>query len=262
MRRILMTVAVVLLVAAACGGDDSGSLADAIDAQDSGSDGGSSDDDSSDSSSDDAADDGGDDGGDDDEPGDFGAGSSSDFCNFNEDIESGLDDLDIFGEVDGVRNAFAQLRDNIDQAVGLAPSEIRDDVALLSEGIEAFVEVLEDYDYDFFAIPEDDPRLAALEDPQFDAASDRVNAFCGFDDTDDFDSSGDGDDVPDLGIPDDEARAIVIQGLQTAFGWDAELASCVVDELGLDDPSSIDSSVFGDPTAEVCGQSIAELFGG
>ena len=252
-------MAVLLLFAAACG-DDSVSLADAIDAGNS----------ASDLSGDSGLGGGDDDGGDDDAGGDdaggyFGAGSNTNFCQFNEEINNGLDDVDFFaGEPDDVSAAFRQIRDNMARAVGLAPSEIRDEVALLSEGIKGLVELLEDYDYDMFAVPEDDPRLAAVNDERYDEAVDRINDFCGFDDED----LDDGNEPPvatatdDQDLPDDEMRAIVIQVLQTAFGWDADLASCVVDELGLDDPSSIDPSVFGDPSGEVCGQSILELLGG
>ena len=227
-------------------------------------------DDSGNGGSDDgASDDGGsDDGGSDDGGGDFGAGSNTDFCQFNEQVNSGIDDVDIFsGDPGDLEDAFGQVVDDIDRAVGLAPNAIKADIAILAEGFNGFVEVMADYDYDLFAVPEDDPRLAALDDPRYEEAGNRVDAFCGIEDEseptgDGFDTGGDDAEVPDLGLPDDETRAIVIQGLQSAFGWDADLAACVVDELGLDDPSSIDPSVFGDLSGEVCGQSILELFGG
>jgi hypothetical protein len=66
---------------------------------------------------------------------------------------------------------------------------------------------------------------------------------------------------PDL-LPSDEMRDLAIQSLQAVYGWDAALAECVVDELGLEDPANQDPSLYTDPTAEVCGQSLAELFGG
>jgi hypothetical protein len=149
----------------------------------------------------------------------------------------------------------------------LAPNAIEADIAILAEGFKGFVDVMADYDYDMFAVPEDDPRLEALNDPRYEEADDRVDAFCGIEDEPEpadngFDTGDDDAEVPDLGIPDEETRDIVIQGLQSAFGWDADLAACVVDELGLEDPSAIDPSVFGDPSGEVCGRSILELFGG
>lgn len=269
MRRIITAMAVVLLFTAACGDDSGGNVfSDALGEQagDSGDSGdGSSDDPGDDASSDDS--DGDDSSGDDSSGDGFGAGSSSDFCRFNDAINTGMDDLDplSMGPED-IQNAFRQIADNIDQAIGMAPGEIRSEVEILANGVEGFLEVLEEYDYDFFAIPEemqDDPRLAAVNDPRYEEAIDRVNEFCGVEDEPDTDVGDVPEPPDDSGVMDETMRDITIQAMQAAFGWDEQLASCVVDELGLDDPTgAIDPSVFEDPNAEVCGQSVAELFGG
>ena len=58
-------------------------------------------------------------------------------------------------------------------------------------------------------------------------------------------------------------RELIISTYQSIFGWDAALAECVVDELGIDDPSgTIDPEVFSDPDAQICGQSLTDLFSG
>jgi hypothetical protein len=255
MRKIIVTMAVVVLFAAACG-DDSSSLTGEPEDADAGSvDDGSADDDSADDGSEDMAD-----------------GSGSDFCNFDAGIDEGMDSIDpSFSNPEEIEATFEQLMDDIDQAVDMAPDELRADVELLADGVSGLVEVLAEYDFNFLAIPEsatDDPRMAALEDPAYEAASARIDAYCGFDDEPDAGETGsddpgsEGDVDPDLGLPSDEMRDLAIQSLQAVYGWDAALAECVVDELGLEDPANQDPSLYTDPTAEVCGQSLAELFGG
>lgn len=246
MRKLILAMAAVLLFAGACGDDDSTSLSDLADSGDDGGSGGDTD------SGDDVS---------------FGEGSDSDFCQFNDDINGGMEDVDVFGDPDSIESAFEDVADTIDRAVAVAPGEIRDDVEYLAESVDGFIEFLAEYDYDLLSVPEDaqdDPRLAVGDDPAYDAALERVNAFCGVEeDEPSTDGFGDDDsDVPDQipDIDDGDMRDLVIQSLQTTFGWDDDLASCVVDELNLTDPESIDPSIFGDPNGEVCGHSFAELF--
>jgi hypothetical protein len=292
MHRIVMAIAVVLLFAAGCGDDSSGGGRFETSASD--SDGGDEDSGSSDDSSGDSADTGdsaatgdsadtgdsaatgdsadsgasSDGGGSDESAG--APGSGSEFCGLNADINDGLDGMNLFGGPDSVEEAFRQIAENIDQATSRAPAEIRDDVQILSEGVAGFIEVLEEYEFNFLAIPDDavatDPRLAAVEDPAYEAAADRVNAYCGFEDdsgaTADEPGTTDDEGLPDFGDAGLDSDFLA-QIYQEAFGWDAELATCVVEELGLSDPTgAIDPSVFADPNAEVCGRSLAELFGG
>jgi hypothetical protein len=260
MRKLILIVAVVVLFSAACG-DDSSSLADQLDNGDAASaDNGSADNGSADNGADNMVN-----------------GSDSEFCSFNADINDGLGSIDMSSaSPDEIAAAFELITDNIDEAVSMAPDEISDDVAVLANGVKGFVEVLSDYDFNFLAIPDsaaEDPRFSAVNDPAYEAAAARVDAYCGFDDqadtsgtgTDDSgtdNSSSDGDADPGLGLPDGQARDIIIQSLQAAYGWDADLAACVVDEMGLEDPANLDPSLYSDPTAEVCGQTLADLFGG
>ena len=266
MWKLMVAMAAVLTFAAACG-DDSVSLADAVNAAD---DGGGGDGDGggiSDIGNNDSDDNGGDDGG------GAGAGSNTDFCRFNENINGGIDELDVFGDGATLEDTFKQVVDNIDRATSIAPGEIRGDVAILSEGFKAFAEILEEYDWNIFAIPDDvgdDPRLAALEDPRYEEAADRVNAFCGIEDPDPVVGGDAGTDDGDSGSDDDGGsvipdgqRDLMIQTMQQAFGWDEDLASCVVDTLGLDDPTSINPAAFGEAAGtEICGRSFDELFAG
>ncbi len=224
--------------------------------------------------------------------GDDGGGtqSAAGFCDRNNQIEASLDGIDAefeaaFGEGDfsGLGEYFGEALDLMRGSLGSAPSEIRDDVGTLIAGFETFVEVMEDYDYNLFAIPEDEPRLAALDDPEFDAASDRISAYCGVDDddsdggtdvgTDDDTSDGtpvddggaggdDDSDDPDVGFDEDQMTDLVAQGLATSFGIDIDLARCIVAEAGLTDPESIDPSVFGDLSTPICGTTMGEILTG
>ncbi len=169
------------------------------------------------------------------------------------------------------------LKDTMDDIASSAPGEIRDDVNLLKDGFNDFLDVLADADFNIFAVDDGDPRLAALDSPEFDAAGDRVNAYCGVDDDSDsgVDSGSDEDPGDDggSGFPggDDESDDEFDGGvdanfmasiLSQAYGIDEDTALCIVEELGLNDPTAIDPTAFGDPQQEVCGTTLMEIFAG
>ena len=146
-------MAVLVLLASGCG-DDSAATGDRFDT----SAGADSDGGSDDGGGGGDSDGGSDDGGSDDDPGagGLGDGSNSDFCNFSDNINSGLDDVDpLTMGPDDIESSFRQIADNIDRAAAIAPGEIRDDVQVLVDGVSGFMEVLGEYDYDMFSIPED-----------------------------------------------------------------------------------------------------------
>ncbi|MDJ0961557.1 MAG: hypothetical protein QNJ88_12940 [Acidimicrobiia bacterium] len=77
---------------------------------------------------------------------------------------------------------FNDSLDAINQAEGLAPDDIRADVALFATAYGGFVEFLAENNFNFLAIAGtalDDPRLVALEDPALEEAGDRIEAYCG-----------------------------------------------------------------------------------
>jgi hypothetical protein len=69
----------------------------------------------------------------------------------------------------------------LDEWAGRAPAEIAGDVAVLARGMRGLIDLLEEYDFDLVALAdaESEPRLQALEDPEFEAASLRVSQYCG-----------------------------------------------------------------------------------
>ena len=183
MRRFaLLFIVMVLGLTAACGGDD------ATDS-DAGSDGGTSTNASSGDSN------GSDDSGDDDsgggssastpEPtgGSSGGGSDDDFCR-PDNVDAVFDNLDFTANLGNLEEQFSGLRAALGRWADNAPGEIEDDVRVLVAGTRGMIDLFEEYNYDFLAIGTsaiDDPRFTALEDPEFQAASDRVASFCGFD---------------------------------------------------------------------------------
>jgi len=97
---------------------------------------------------------------------------SGNFCDSNEEIEARLDGIGTEFENTVASGDFSALDAYFDEALDLmrgaaasAPAEIRADIDTLVSGFETFVAVLDDYDYNFLLIPEDEPRLAVLDDP-------------------------------------------------------------------------------------------------
>ena len=165
MRRItvLALVAVIALLGAACGGDDDDSGGEDTEATDDGTttdDGG------------DESDDGGDDGG---EGGDLAAaiagmgGCSGAAAAVSASMFAGLNP-----------EAAEQLEENrafFDDFESSVPDDIKDDVALFAEYVEAYSEVLGDYDANDFRDPDKAAEMSeAFEDLEDDYPSDDMQA--------------------------------------------------------------------------------------
>ena len=183
MKRAVLVLLALVMALAACGGDDDATSTDAPASSvapgggDRGGGGG-------------GADDGAGKG--DIEPG---SGESTEFCRFANEVDQSQDDFGL--DPEGLEETFQETLDALDQARDLAPDEIRDDINMLADAFEDFVELLAEYEYDFLALgteAADDPRMVAFESEELSAASDRVNAFCGFDSAD----NGGGVDGPDV----------------------------------------------------------------
>jgi len=218
---------------------------------------------------------------------------SNNFCDSNNEIESRLDGMGseienaiTNGDFSALGAYFEEALDLMRGAAGSAPAEIRADIDTLVVGFETFIAVLDDYDYNFLLIPEDEPRLSVLNDPDYEAASDRVDAFCGIDTDLDDNSGADVDDTPqpddsDLPEPvdapepadapdpgdeiefgDDQIADLVAEALAQNFDIDVDLARCIVEEAGLNSPAAIDASVFEDLNAPICGTTWGAILSG
>lgn len=179
MRRFFLLLATIALgLVIACGGGDD-------DGDNGGDDGGGSDQPaaSASPSSDGGSDNGGQDadgGRDDYGGGDSGSGADSDFCSPGT-LEGVFNSEDFMG-FDNMEEEFGQLDEAMDYLEDNAPNEIEDDVAIVVSGIRGWIELLEENDFNIMALAgsEDDPRLLALESDEFEAASERVANYCGF----------------------------------------------------------------------------------
>jgi hypothetical protein len=222
-------VAVLALAGGACGGDDDAEVTDDAEATDDAS-----------ATSDDA--DSGDDGSD---------SGTNEWCVLMDNAETPqqLDDLDIT-DPESVEDAFKSVVDLMEDAAGSAPDEIDEDVQILVDQFKEVYDQLEEVDFNFVDIDQ-----SALENPEADAASARIDEFCGFDSSDDVDiDSGDTDDTLDLGeIGGDTAREQMVS-VFTLMGMTDEQANCVVDNIDLEalDAANIDPTQYFD-LFEECG---------
>lgn len=110
-----------------------------------------------------------------------GPGSNTEFCDFDAEINDGLDTL--FGlDAAAIEDRVQDILDRASQAVDAAPSEIEDAAMVLLDGFTGFAEFLSDINYDLInnqAAFTTDPRVLALDMPPYTDAAAEVEAYCG-----------------------------------------------------------------------------------
>lgn len=117
----------------------------------------------------------------------FKGSGSGNLCDYAKDIEgsSALEDA-FTGKTDTktLKDGFSKTLDIINTAVGKAPSEIKADLQTLQKGFKAVNDFYASYDYDITkltAAAQKDPsiasKLSALDSTDYNAASDRVDAY-------------------------------------------------------------------------------------
>ena len=112
-----------------------------------------------------------------------GPGANTEFCDFDDEFG------DAFGSTftlspQGIEDAMQTTLQVANQAADTAPGAIRDDVNLLLSGFRDFVDALADIDYDVINnldAFQNDPRVMNLDSPEYEAAGQAVDAFCGND---------------------------------------------------------------------------------
>jgi hypothetical protein len=169
----------------------------------------------------------------------------------------GFDNLDIT-DPDSVETAFQEVQVLMEDAADSAPDEIEDDVQILVDQARELFDALEDADFNF-----DELDASALETPEADAAAERIDEYCGFDD--DLDDTLDTLDVEDLGDIEDlgdldegDARDQMVS-VFTLMGMTEEQANCVIDNIDLEDlgnGENVDPSAYID-LFDDCGFDIA-----
>jgi hypothetical protein len=237
-------VAALALAGGACGGDDDGdTTGDAADTAD-----------TSDAASTDDADSG------DEDSGDDGGSETNAWCALMEGAETpAFDELDIT-DADSVENAFREVVDLIEEAADSAPDEIEDDVQILADQFETFFDELEEADFNFAEIDQ-----TALDSPEADAASERIDEFCGLEP-----DAGETVTTDDAAAPDDTGAAPAggdgtveaeLMRQFTAIGMTEDQASCMVDNLDMEEVvanGATDPMMFLD-LFETCDINMAEL---
>lgn len=263
--RLLVALIIVVLVASACGGDDSPDLADVAGVDDSGGDSSAGDDTGAedDGSGDEAS-------GSDDSDGGGGGGDGTAYCVLAGQEDQLIDEFDPTGGPEAVQRFYERVAELIDEAILTAPEELREDFAVLRNTLTQAILVLEEADWDLFAASDSLEEL--VEDPEVAAAEERIDAYdtevCGLE-PDDLGAATDGgegaagDDFEnpfgELGMSAD----LLEQMLSTEFGREAfaqgmaesgeitvEQALCILDEL---DVESLLGMASGTADAEAVG---------
>jgi hypothetical protein len=156
-----------------------------------------------------------------------------------------LDDQDPFeqGDLD-LAEAFRDAVTSVDEIIGVAPAEIRSEFETLREGLQEVASAIEDADGNLFAV--DPERLESLEDPRYERAADRIDAYLR--------------DVCGIEIDDDELDPPMIElegaegGLAGLLGITEDEARCLLEESGLEelDPENPDIAALFE-AFDVCG---------
>lgn len=111
---------------------------------------------------------------------DSGGGAKDKFCS-PEETDAVFDELDFSGataEID-----YGEVKDALKDWEKSAPGEVKDDVKVLADGVRGLLELLEENEGNFLAMAmaaESDPRMLALDSAAFNAASDRLDEYCGY----------------------------------------------------------------------------------
>jgi hypothetical protein len=183
MRKLLIVLSLAIVTFAGCGGgDDDGGSAKDTDAASESADG---------STATTEADT------------DFSGKGSGDFCELAKKYEEDFNDTGGSSATADVKKEYQELGDAIDKLVSEAPAEIKADTQKVNGAFKKLNALLEKYDYDFTKIPESEADDVKLDDPEIEAASNRVEAYfekvCGIDSDDDGDTDGVNDDTSTSG---------------------------------------------------------------
>ena len=190
MRKFLLLLVLATVTFAGCGGDDGGSTDTASDT-------------SSESSGADEKKEG-------EEDPKFSGKGSGDFCDLARDYAETFEDAGNAETETELADDYKKFSAAIDELAGEAPKEIKGDVETVQGAFAELNELLEKYDYDFSKIPEEEANTIDLDNPEIEAANNRIESYfetvCKIDTDDDGDTDGkieddsiveDGEQAPD-----------------------------------------------------------------
>ena len=115
----------------------------------------------------------------------FTGDANSDFCSFVKDIANSDFAANLGEDSSKLKDDLQQVDDVMSKALSKAPAEIKDDLATVANGIKQYRDFLAQYDYDvakITAAAQKDPTVLqkvtdAFSDPKFEQASTRVEAY-------------------------------------------------------------------------------------
>lgn len=165
MKKLLLALGLAALLLAGCGGgDDDGGSVDAA---------------SDKTSGDDATDT------------EFSGKGGDDFCDLAKKYEKDFEDTGAATTSEDTEKEFKELTSAIDKLADEAPGEIEDDAKKIAGAFGEYNDLLKKYDYDFSKIPKAETESISIENPDVEAASNRVESY--FEKVCKMDSDGDGD---------------------------------------------------------------------
>ena len=121
----------------------------------------------------------------------FSGKGGDDFCDLAKKYEEDFEDTGDTNTAEDIEKEFNELTTAIDKLADEAPGEIEDDTKKIAGAFNEYNDLLKKYDYDFSKIPEAESKEISIENPDVEAASNRVESY--FEKVCKMDSDGDGD---------------------------------------------------------------------
>lgn len=90
------------------------------------------------------------------------------------------EDVDVF-DLEAFEERSRESLATIEDLRGSVPSELEDSYEILLEANREWLQVLEEYDWDVLAIPEDEPRMLAMGSDEMLEAAETIIGYCGLD---------------------------------------------------------------------------------
>ncbi|MEM7340576.1 MAG: hypothetical protein AAF467_18100 [Actinomycetota bacterium] len=163
-------------------------------------------------------------------------GDADAFCSLWDENQALDQQYDFFNPAEA-EQFFTTSNDLLGQAVGVAPAEISSDLQLVQTSFEELLPVFEAAGWDVFALLEEDEAL--LENPEADAASDRVQTWATANcpeaepaaDVDPEDAMEDATDAFASMLASESGRSLLAEQIAADGTLTAEESTCVVDGL-------------------------------
>ena len=162
------------------------------------------------------------------------------YCSKKAESDALFNEADPFDPV-SLEAAFLENVGLMDAALQNIPTEIEDDLRVVRQSMDDYIDVLEANDWDFFAASS---AIEEIEGPELEAAEARLETWevanCGFpEDGDDFEDALDEDpfsapEAFEAMLSSDAGRAMIIEGMTEDGELTADQAECMLDNSGFE----------------------------